>query len=81
VGNLAHLHYRDSQLGPAADVGLRWPMVVLCRLNSPFRQLVADDAELAKIKVSDTLNYAHPVVAGKRIFVKDQDALTMWTLE
>jgi outer membrane protein assembly factor BamB len=38
-------------------------------------------AELAKIKVSETPTYAHPVVAGKRIFVKDQDALTMWLIE
>jgi outer membrane protein assembly factor BamB len=37
--------------------------------------------ELAKIKVSGTATYAHPVVSGKRIFVKDQDALTLWTVE
>ncbi len=37
--------------------------------------------ELARIKVSGTSTYAHPVVAGKRIFVKDQDAVTMWTIE
>ena len=37
--------------------------------------------ELAKIKVSDTSIYAHPILAGKRIFVKDKDALTMWTVE
>ena len=36
--------------------------------------------ELARIKVSDTATYAYPVVAGNRIFVKDQDALTLWTL-
>ena len=38
-------------------------------------------SELARIKVSETSSYAHPVVAGKRIFVKDQDAVTMWTIE
>ena len=38
-------------------------------------------AELAHIKVADTPVYAHPVIAGKRIFVKDQDALALWTLE
>jgi outer membrane protein assembly factor BamB len=37
--------------------------------------------ELARIKVSDTPIYAHPVVAGKRLFVKDQDAVTLWMLE
>lgn len=37
--------------------------------------------ELATIKVSDTSTYAHPVIAGNRIFVKDQDAVTMWSVE
>ncbi|MCX5654422.1 MAG: PQQ-like beta-propeller repeat protein [Planctomycetota bacterium] len=37
--------------------------------------------ELAKIKVADTPTYATPVVAGKRIFVKDQDAVVMWAME
>jgi outer membrane protein assembly factor BamB len=38
-------------------------------------------SELAKIKVADTATYATPVVAGKRIFVKDRDAVTLWSLE
>jgi outer membrane protein assembly factor BamB len=37
--------------------------------------------QLARIKVSDTETYAHPVIAGNRVFVKDQDALTLWTIE
>jgi outer membrane protein assembly factor BamB len=37
--------------------------------------------ELARIKVADTPTYAHPVLAGNRVFVKDQDAVTMWTIE
>jgi outer membrane protein assembly factor BamB len=37
--------------------------------------------ELARIKVSDTPIYATPVVAGNRIFVKGQDAVTMWAIE
>ena len=38
-------------------------------------------AEVAKIKLSDTPTYAHPVIAGKRIFVKDHDAVTLWMLD
>ncbi len=38
-------------------------------------------SELAKIKVSDTATYAIPVVAGKQIFVKDRDAVTLWSLD
>jgi outer membrane protein assembly factor BamB len=37
--------------------------------------------ELAKIKVSETPTYAHPVIAGNRIFVKDQETLAMLTVE
>jgi len=37
--------------------------------------------ELAKIKVGGAATYGLPVVCGKRILVKDQDSLTMWTLE
>jgi len=37
--------------------------------------------ELARIKVADSQTYAHPVIAGKSIFIKDQDALTLFTLE
>jgi len=38
-------------------------------------------AELAKIKVADTPTYAHPVLAGNRIFVRDQESVTLWTIE
>jgi outer membrane protein assembly factor BamB len=37
--------------------------------------------ELAKIKVSDGPIYAHPVVSGRRIFIKDRSAVTLWTVE
>jgi outer membrane protein assembly factor BamB len=37
--------------------------------------------ELARIKVADKETWAHPVVAGKRIFVRDQDSMALWTLE
>jgi outer membrane protein assembly factor BamB len=37
--------------------------------------------EVAKIKLSDAQTYAHPVVSGPRIFVQDQGAVTMYTIE
>ena len=37
--------------------------------------------QLASYKVADSDTYAYPVVAGNRLFVKDKDALTLWTLE
>ncbi len=37
--------------------------------------------EVAQIKVSDTPIYAHPVIAGNRIYVKDEENLIMWVME
>jgi len=37
--------------------------------------------EVAKIKVAEKGTYAHPVVAGNRVFVRDEDSVTLWTLE
>jgi outer membrane protein assembly factor BamB len=37
--------------------------------------------ELARLKVADTPTYAQPVIAGRRVFVKDEGALTLLTLE
>jgi len=37
--------------------------------------------EIAKYKVADTPTYAYPVIAGNRVFVKDQDSVTLWTIE
>jgi outer membrane protein assembly factor BamB len=36
--------------------------------------------EVARLKVADTATYAHPVIAGKRIFVKDEGSVTLFTL-
>jgi outer membrane protein assembly factor BamB len=37
--------------------------------------------ELAKYKVADGGTYAYPVIAGNRIYVKDKDGVTLWTIE
>jgi len=37
--------------------------------------------ELADIKVADKNTYAYPVLAGNRLFVKDQDSVTLWTVD
>jgi outer membrane protein assembly factor BamB len=37
--------------------------------------------EVASIKVADKPTYAYPVLAGKRLFVKDQDSVTLWTID
>src|SRR3954469_19998589 len=53
---------------------------------TPAGELVAfeptdkDFKALGKYKVATSDTYAYPVVAGNRVFVKDKDALTLWTL-
>jgi outer membrane protein assembly factor BamB len=37
--------------------------------------------ELARYKVADKDTYCYPILAGNRIFVKDKDSVTLWTLE
>jgi len=37
-------------------------------------------SEVKRYKVSDTAIYAHPVVAGNRIFIKDEQSVTLWTI-
>jgi hypothetical protein len=31
--------------------------------------------------VADSETHAYPVIAGNRVFVKDRDAHTLWTVE
>jgi len=45
-----------------------------------FKPSYKEYSELAKIKVSETPIYAYPVIAGNRIFIKDQDAVTMFAI-
>jgi len=37
--------------------------------------------ELGRIKVADSPTHAYPVVSGSRIFIKDRDSVTLWTME
>ena len=45
-----------------------------------FKPSSGEYAELAKIKVSDTPIYAHPVIAGNRIIIKDQESVALLTI-
>lgn len=38
-------------------------------------------AEVAHYKVADTPTYAHPVVAGNRVFVRDRESVALWLIE
>jgi hypothetical protein len=59
---------------------------VLLALNPSSQLLVLQPGEkefkqLASYKVADSPTYAYPVVAGNRIFIKDQDSVTLWTID
>ena len=36
---------------------------------------------LARYQVADSGTYAYPVVAGNRVFIKDQNSVTLWSIE
>jgi outer membrane protein assembly factor BamB len=38
-------------------------------------------SEITRYKVADTPTYAHPVISGKRVFVKDKESVAMWIIE
>ena len=46
-----------------------------------FKPSDKEYSEVAKIKVADTATYAHPVIAGNKVFVKDQEAVALLTIE
>ena len=37
--------------------------------------------ELARIKVASSQTHAYPVVSGNRVFIKDKDSVTLWTID
>jgi outer membrane protein assembly factor BamB len=46
-----------------------------------FQPTDKEYSQVASLKVADNPTYGYPVVAGQRIFVEDQDSVTLWTLE
>ncbi len=59
---------------------------VLLALNPTSLLIVFEPSDkefkqLASYKVAESQTYAYPVIAGNRVFVKDQDSVTLWTIE
>ncbi len=48
---------------------------------SVFDGKAAECKKLATYKVTENRTYSYPVIAGRNIYVKDKEALTLWTLE
>jgi outer membrane protein assembly factor BamB len=72
---------RGTGFGSIVDAGS-----VLLALT-PASQLIAfqpsDKAytEIARIKVAETPAYAYPIVTRNRVYIKDQDSVTLWTID
>ena len=45
-----------------------------------FKPSDKEYAEIARFKVAETPTYAHPVISGNRIFIRDQETVALWTI-
>jgi hypothetical protein len=46
-----------------------------------FQPGATEFKQLASYKVADGGTYAYPVASGNRIYIKDRNAVTLWTIE
>jgi outer membrane protein assembly factor BamB len=72
---------RRQNFGAILDVG---PVLLGLTQNGTLTVFQPSDkayTEIASIKVADAQTYAHPVLAGNRIFVRDQDSVYLWTID
>ena len=70
--------------GNSAAIVDAGPCLVALTLNGElavYQPIAKQYAELARYKMADTETWAHPVIAGKRIYVRDQTAVTLWAME
>jgi outer membrane protein assembly factor BamB len=70
-----------SGFGPIVDAGACLLALPSSAELTVFKPSAKQYEEVAKIKLAETPTYAHPVLAGNRIFVKDQEAVTLLTLD
>ncbi len=70
-----------GQFGSIVDAGSCLMLLPQSGELTVYKADAREYAEIAKYKVAETQTYAHPVLSGNRIFVKDQDSLTLWTIE
>jgi outer membrane protein assembly factor BamB len=67
--------------GSIVDAG---PVLLALTAKSQLTAFEPSDkqyTEVATMKISDKQTYAYPVVSGNRLFVKDQDSLSLLTIE
>lgn len=60
---------------------------VVILVLTPSAQLIVFEpdskgfSQLASYKVSESQTHAYPIASGNRIFIKDKDSVTLWTVE
>ena len=59
---------------------------VLLALTPSARLIVFEPSakefkQLASYKVADSETFAYPIASGSRLFIKDKDSVTLWTVE
>jgi outer membrane protein assembly factor BamB len=67
--------------GSILDVG---PVLIALNPTSQLTVFESSDKEfkeVAKYKLTAKETYAYPIIAGNRIFIKDRDSITLWTIE
>jgi outer membrane protein assembly factor BamB len=72
---------RDQGYGSVIDAG---PVLMAITPVSELMVFQPSDKEFQKVasyKVADDQVFAYPVVAGNRVFVKDQNSVTLWAIE
>ncbi len=70
-----------QNFGSIVDAG---SVIIVTTSNSNFVVLKPDGQkynQVALIKLKENSIYAHPVLSGNRIFIKDHDSLTLFTLD
>ncbi len=71
-----------GSFGPVVDAGPVLFVLPDTGELTVFEPGTAQYTELARLKLSETPVYAHPVVSGNRLFVKDaESSLALWLLE
>lgn len=72
---------KSGQNGALLDVGTQLLATTQNGDFVAFKPSRTEYTELARFKVANTELWAHPLVSGSRIFIRDRETITLWTLE
>ena len=72
---------KRGQSAAVLDAGSVMLALTLNGELAAFKPVNTEYTELARIKVASSETWAHPIVAGNRIFVKDSQTVSLWTIE